>query len=159
MHGSNLSVHEKGYTKAVDMWSLGCVTTAMLTGSSPFSFAWRRQGDRRSSTEIITEAASLCQLDDLQQAPEWKQIGHRPRDFILKLLVLDEEARMKAKEAIDHDWFTNNAVKEDFQAVYKKSTAGWRRQILPPEAVEYISGFKPSQSQVSTCDVPSSKTD
>ena len=113
----------------------------MLTGSSPFSFTWREKGDRRSSSELIIEAASVCRLDGLEEAQEWKQISHRPRDFVMKLLVLDEKARLTAKHALNHDWFTNELVKDDFQAIYKKATAGWKKQTLPAETVEYIPDF------------------
>ena len=139
------------------MWSLGCVATAILTGSSPFSFNSRKQDNRRSSSEMIIADASACRLDGLEAAPEWKQIINQPKDFIRRLLVLNEDTRMTAKEALGHGWFTNSAVEDYYQALYRRAIAGWRKQALPPEIVEFIPGFSTPSKKVSTSSEPASQ--
>lgn len=125
MEGRNTLVKDKGYTKAVDMWSLGCVTAALHTGASPFSTT-RTTNDRRSTREIIIQAAAACNLGRIDGGPEWHHVGHRAKSFVKELLVLDENVRMTAEKALNHPWFTNVYQKNFFDAVYRKAISGWK---------------------------------
>ncbi|KAG2016763.1 hypothetical protein GB937_006243 [Aspergillus fischeri] len=108
----------QGYTKAVDLWSLGCVTTVLLTGEPPFSTPLPKcgtsQGNRQGALDSL-EANLTCNM-----------IGKRAKDFVLRLLVFDEAKRMDVKQALDHCWFTNPAHKEAFEALYKRSIRDWK---------------------------------
>ncbi|PGH18269.1 CAMK protein kinase [Helicocarpus griseus UAMH5409] len=110
----------KGYTKAVDMWSLGCLTAVLLTGGSPFA---------DPETGKYSEKMALnCDLSSLEKERDWKRVGKRAKDFVRKLLVLDEEKRMTAQEAICHEWFTNPIYKKEFARLYERATSDWRRR-------------------------------
>ena len=107
-----------GYTKAVDLWSLGCVTAVLLTGDSPFR-----------DLEAPNNPAQLPQDNDLGKLEadlDWHNIGARARDFVRRLLVLDETKRMGVKSALRHSWFTNRAHKREFEALYKRSIKDWK---------------------------------
>ena len=110
-----------GYTKAVDLWSLGCVTAVLLTGDSPFR-----------DLEAPNNPAQLPQDNDLGKLEadlDWHNIGARARDFVRRLLVLDETKRMGVKSALHHSWFTNRVHKREFEALYKRSIKGWKPRV------------------------------
>src|SRR5580700_850803 len=86
---------ERGYTKAVDMWSMGIVTLSLFTGDTHIRFKELHNLRQSIITTRITNAL---------QHP-WVQISAYARDFIERLLVLNPEERMLAHEAVEHDWF------------------------------------------------------
>lgn len=120
---SEINLHKQhkstsGYTKAVDMWSLGCLTTVLLTGGSPFL---------NPETMQYSESLSLsANLEMLESDRDWLTVGARAKDFVRRLLVLDETQRMTAKEALAHNWFANRAHRKGFEEVYARAIKGWR---------------------------------
>ncbi|OJD09948.1 CAMK protein kinase [Emergomyces pasteurianus Ep9510] len=108
----------KGYTKAVDMWSLGCLTVVLLTGGSPFT-------DQKTG-RYSQDMAKHCDLSTLEQEPEWQHVGLSAKDFVRKLLILDEDARMTARQAIAHKWFTNPAYQMEIDELYKRAAKQWK---------------------------------
>ncbi|KAF7118698.1 hypothetical protein CNMCM5793_008237 [Aspergillus hiratsukae] len=111
----------KGYTKAVDLWSLGCLTTVLLTGEPPFSTP--------SPEQETSQGNRQAALDSLEATLTWNKIGKRAKDFVLRLLVFDETKRMDVKQALGHCWFTNPAHKEAFEALYKRSIRDWKPRV------------------------------
>ncbi|KAF2841411.1 kinase-like protein [Patellaria atrata CBS 101060] len=124
-----------GYSKAVDMWSIGCITAALLTGDVLFI-------DRshplysQDPAQVILDLAANCNLDVLQEGEQWKDVGRRPKDFIRKLLVLNETQRMNVKEALIHKWFTSPCYAAEFRAVYERACSDWRPRRKPFNLVE-----------------------
>jgi serine/threonine protein kinase len=66
----------------------------------------------------------------------WANIGYHPKDFIKGLLVLKEEERMTASEALAHEWFSSYA--EDFDKLYTNATADWEPREKNLDLVEII---------------------
>ncbi|GAD97402.1 serine/threonine protein kinase, putative [Paecilomyces variotii No. 5] len=125
-------VAPSGYTKAVDLWSLGCITAVLLTGGSPFM-----DPDTGLYSE---ELAQECNLERLEADEKWINVGERPKDFVHRLLVLDENSRMDVKQALRHCWFTNPSHKEEFDLLYKRAVKGWNpRPSNKPILLEYQS--------------------
>lgn len=124
----NRELHQtntKGYTKAVDMWSLGCVAAVLLVGNTPFD------------DPCISTSSNLLNLDMDMRALE---IGSQPRDFVRRLLIQDETRRMDVKQALQHDWFTNPAQAAWFKEMYTRSIQGWKpRSSSEPVIVELTS--------------------
>lgn len=117
----------KGYTKAVDMWSLGCVAAVLLVGDTPFDNTCRSTSSDLMNVDHDMRALEICS---------------RARDFVLRLLVLDETRRMDVKQALRHDWFTNHAQAEWFTEMYNRSIQGWKpRSSSEPVMVE-LASFK-----------------
>lgn len=115
----------EGYTKAVDMWSLGCVTAVLLKGDTPFE------------NEMRSTASDLVNLDLDMRALD---ISSRPRNFVRRLLVQDEANRMDVKQALRHDWFTNSARAAWFKEMYDRSIQGWKpRSSTEPVILELAS--------------------
>ena len=131
VHGINKTVLKQGYTKAVDMWSLGTVTSAILAGRSLFVKS-QAADQRRDSGEAIKEASAMCDLYELDNGVEWEDVSFQAKDFVKKLLVLHEEERMTAVQALKHEWFTNKYYQDDFDALYRHAIKDWMSRHLPP---------------------------
>ncbi|KAF2004398.1 kinase-like protein [Amniculicola lignicola CBS 123094] len=127
IHQRNYAIPaDQGYSKSVDMWSVGTITTALI-GDSLFVDVSDPRYDQNPASVILELAAScnLHALDDGSHAV-WSRVGHRPKDFIKQLLVLQEDRRMTASEALAHPWFSNKHHVDEFNALYKRAIQDWR---------------------------------
>ncbi|CAL5871977.1 uncharacterized protein PFLUO_LOCUS6234 [Penicillium psychrofluorescens] len=109
----------RGYTKAVDLWSLGCVAAVVLTGYTPFN-------------EPFNSIPS--DLEDLEDELDRLNTGPLARNFLRKLLVTDEEKRLDVKQSLRHSWFTNIEHARRFEELYRTIVREWRRSVRPDEA-------------------------
>jgi serine/threonine protein kinase len=138
IHRANRTIlPDDGYSKSVDMWSIGSITAAVLTGDVLFTD--RTHPDYYENPQsVIVGLAAICDLSilDEQYHPTWSAIGDRPKDFIKNLLVLEEEKRMTASEALVHPWFSSFA--EDFEDLYKRSIVDWKPRKKDLRLVEVI---------------------
>lgn len=117
---------QKGYTKACDMWSVGVVATLLLTGERPFSW---------------DDSKNLPLIDgQYEQRPDWQGLRGHPKDFVNKLLVLNEAIRLTADQALHHEWFTNDSHRNAYRKVYEKAISGWQRSVLRATPFEIITG-------------------
>ncbi|KAL8638410.1 MAG: hypothetical protein Q9228_004432 [Teloschistes exilis] len=125
IRGRNRLVQQPGYTKAVDMWSIGCVTAAMLIGRSAFVMSQASTG-RQPSAATVINAAAKCDLGVLDDVDVWGEIDSAAKDFIKRLLVLDERSRLTADEAISHTWFTQERHGHRMAKRYDEAIASWK---------------------------------
>jgi hypothetical protein len=123
------------------MWSLGCVTVVALTGAPPF---------RHTESFSFSESqARQCDLGRLREDPDWMAVGDRPKDFVYRLIVLDETKRMDAKTALGHTWFTNPKHKSQLDAVYRRAIRDWKpRAVREPVVVNIDLGRKQTAEQL-----------
>ena len=119
------------------MWSLGCVTAALLTGASPFEIS-ESQYAGGNTDDAILQAAAECKLHKLSTAPEWERVGRRPKAFVKGLLTLDENERLTAQQALNHEWFTNEYHKTAFDAVYANAIRSWKPRTLQGGIIEKL---------------------
>ena len=112
------------------MWSLGCVTVVLLTGGSPFISP--------KTNQYCQQLAQECNLQQLECVAEWQFVGKRPKDFVRRLLVLDEEQRMAPSDAKRHCWFSNDSHRLDFEAVYHRAIQHWRPRTLKTPVIDVI---------------------
>lgn len=113
------------------MWSLGCLTVVLLTGGSPFTDP--------DTGQYSQKMARNCDLSSLEQEEDWQRVGLRAKGFVRKLLVLDENVRMTADQAVSHKWFTNPAYKREFEDLSRRAAMQWRpkeRQVISKEDID-----------------------
>jgi len=105
------------YTTKADMWSIGVITYILLCGFPPF-FSCEEYKD----TGMLLNAPFWVffneQTDELLTAiktgdysfPEafWSKISNAAKDFISRLLKVDQNDRMTAEEALNHEWFKSD---------------------------------------------------
>ncbi|KAL2426449.1 Serine/threonine-protein kinase Chk2 [Exophiala dermatitidis] len=127
------SSSRQGYTRAVDMWAVGCVAVILLTGGMAFT---------DPITCNFSEAlARNCNLDFLHKSKDWQAIRQRPKDFVEQLLVVDEESRLTAVDALQHPWFSNEAHKNDFEDLYQRAIKHWRPRPPKSPVIDYQNGY------------------
>lgn len=148
IHRANRAIPpEEGYSKSVDMWSIGSITATILSGDVIFVDRNHPRYDLDPRSVIVSLAAG-CDLSilDNEYHPVWRKIENGPKDFIRKLLVLEEDERMSATEAITHSWF--RTLLDDAEKLYNLSVQHWTPREEKVQLVERI-GAVPRSSH--TC--------
>ncbi|KAF2868529.1 kinase-like domain-containing protein [Massariosphaeria phaeospora] len=158
---------EQGYSKSVDMWSIGSITAALLTGDVIFTDRGHPSYEANPKGVILSLArkCDLSRLDD-EYDLAWAVVGSRPKDFIKRLLVLREENRLTATEALAHSWFSNECHAAEFEALYSRAVRDWQPRRKVFQLVEQIMDRSTagalndiiSQDAVSRVFTPSQKT-
>ncbi|KAF1850860.1 Pkinase-domain-containing protein [Cucurbitaria berberidis CBS 394.84] len=148
IHRANRAIPaEDGYSKSVDMWSIGSITATILTGDAIFTDRTHPNyyDDPRA---VIISLAAICDLSvlDDDHHPLWSTVSDRPKSFIKSLLVLEEGARLTASEALAHSWFSCYAG--DFEDLYSRSIEDWEPRQNNVQLVERISKLAPNLALV-----------
>eukprot|EP01105_Mastigella_eilhardi_P022172 TRINITY_DN5445_c0_g1_i1.p1 TRINITY_DN5445_c0_g1~~TRINITY_DN5445_c0_g1_i1.p1 ORF type:complete len:581 (+),score=162.40 TRINITY_DN5445_c0_g1_i1:136-1878(+) len=106
-----------GYSKAVDIWSLGCILYCMLASEPPFT------SDKKEG--IYDQITNGHYNFD---APVWKRVSPSVLDLVRRLLTVTPQHRLTAKQIPDHPWMKGEAtvneaytVEHDFSALGKRN--------------------------------------
>jgi calcium-dependent protein kinase len=91
------SVIRGHYSSKADLWSVGVVAYMLMSGEKPF---WSK-----TRTELM---AQIVRAQYSFHGPHWKHISKEGKSFIKKLLVVNSDDRMSAKEALNHPWLKSN---------------------------------------------------
>lgn len=118
------------------MWSLGCLTTALLRNGYSVFVNTQDSNYRHDSASAITTAAAKCDLSLLDDSPDWKNVQPQAKDFVKGLLQLNENARMSAEQALKHAWFTEGPRKALFEEKYSQAIRGWKRTMSSADFIE-----------------------
>ncbi|KAI9489494.1 kinase-like domain-containing protein [Zychaea mexicana] len=93
-------VRDQRYSKAVDMWALGCVLYTMLCGFPPFY---------DESIHALTDKVAHGQYAFL--SPWWDPISDAAKDLITRLLCIDPNERYTIEQFLEHPWVTEKPLK------------------------------------------------
>ena len=103
-------LRKQPYTFSCDVWSLGCIIYALLSGSLPF--------DHESQKETIRMTLEDKLVFDL---PVWDDVSTQAKDLVKKLLTKDQRQRISLADAIAHPWFNQARQKYATLADSQKS--------------------------------------
>lgn len=82
----------------VDIWSLGVLMFVLLSGSYPYAgsnYYELKDSIRRGQDPDMTTRA-------------WKRVSDEAKDLVKCLLQIEPKKRIKAKDALEHQWFKHN---------------------------------------------------
>src|SRR3990167_5897991 len=89
---------ENKYSKPVDLWSIGVIAYVLLSGYPPFY-----------SDNLPKLFAQIKGAKYNFAGKEWDNTSDEAKDFIEKLLVINPEKRMTAKEALRHPFLSGRS--------------------------------------------------
>lgn len=95
-------LEEKEYDYNVDMWSFGVICYILLCGYPPFGGGSDSDGNKKLFYAI---RHGIYEFD----SPFWDKVSENAKDFIKKLLNIKGSERMKADEALEHPFITDEA--------------------------------------------------
>lgn len=140
VNGLNPRVYKIGYTIAADMWSLGALTTTLFL-KRPYFTDTQDTSIRQGSTTKITEAAAMFDLGALDDSPSWENVHKQAKDFIKRLLVLQEVERATVGEAIQDTWFKAGDDGKSFEKRYQHIIRGWTATLAAQDFLENLEVF------------------
>jgi calcium/calmodulin-dependent protein kinase I len=95
------------YTSAVDIWSIGAITFALITGAPPFS--------TMSEQAFLEEACSgNIEFMDIY----WEHVSNEAKEFVRTLLQPDPTKRPTAEEALALPWMVHHIAKSTIESSF-----------------------------------------
>eukprot|EP00271_Cylindrocystis_brebissonii_P008794 TRINITY_DN23298_c0_g1_i1.p1 TRINITY_DN23298_c0_g1~~TRINITY_DN23298_c0_g1_i1.p1 ORF type:complete len:550 (+),score=45.87 TRINITY_DN23298_c0_g1_i1:283-1932(+) len=91
----------KDYGFSADIWSMGVILFALLSGLLPFT---------GPSNADIFHAIKAAYID--LDSPAWKSVSDKAKELLRQLLHPDPTARPTAKELLRHPWVCQGVVEE-----------------------------------------------
>ncbi|XP_066921122.1 calcium/calmodulin-dependent protein kinase type IV-like [Clytia hemisphaerica] len=85
----------KNYGPEVDMWAVGVITYIMLCGYEPF------YSDADDNKEMFRK---ILKCEFKFDSPWWDEVSINAKDLVMRLIVLEPEKRLTAKQALEHPW-------------------------------------------------------
>ena len=124
-------VIERNFNEKCDIWSIGCILYAMLTGCAPFNGV--------DDAEILAKVKKgVYSVDTLHDA----NVSDKCIAFIQKLLTKDPEQRISAEEALKDPWinenFNRNAQEDGATTALAKISEFKTGKRLQQAAIQYI---------------------
>ncbi|KAJ6107648.1 hypothetical protein N7523_008971 [Penicillium sp. IBT 18751x] len=107
------SANNAGYSKSIDLYSLGCVTATLLMGFLPTRESHRKFDHNGDEQKGLTKELSQNGI-----------VGYS-QNFIKELLVLDEKQRMNVKQALRHQWFESLPGRDELERRYQVAVDQW----------------------------------
>ena len=88
-------LESKLYTGQCDIWSIGCITHALISGALPF--------DNPDRDELIR---ITCYAPFEFKDPIWNEISPECRDLVERLLIKCPQNRITLEQTLNHEWFS-----------------------------------------------------
>lgn len=131
----------RGYTKEIDLWSIGIITAILLNGENlypndPTSSVPSTQDE--SNAEVCrSKYRQWCEKLSLgiPEINRWTHVSSHARDFVRCLLQKEPKHRMSASEALEHPWLLGNRT---YRNVLRESNEKAISQWRPGSAGENI---------------------
>lgn len=92
----------RGYDKAVDLWSLGCILYIILSGLAPFS----APAHDPNSLQTLIKSGRFSFPN-----PQWSRVSSQAKDLVTRLLQVDPKQRATIEQAESHPWMNPGSSK------------------------------------------------
>ncbi|XP_059805749.1 caM kinase-like vesicle-associated protein [Hypanus sabinus] len=99
-------VARQRYGRPVDCWAVGVIMYILLSGNPPF---YDDLDDEEHDRAIFRK---ILDGDFDFDAPYWEDISAAAKELVCQLMEVDQEVRITATQALDHNWIAGNAALE-----------------------------------------------
>ncbi|KAL5534931.1 CMK2_3 [Sanghuangporus sanghuang] len=141
--------HE-GHGTKLDMWAVGVITHALLSGMMPFP---------NQTLSILKRAILRCEL--AFEGRYWEKVSSTAKEFICALIHADQIARLSASEALAHPWLSGESeIKAGIPSKSSESTLasaeGAKEKndgattvgVFPTKSIPDLPGLRENYSQI-----------
>jgi len=114
-------------SKAVDMWSVGCILYFLIFGVPPF---YSEKEDEDENDDEVFDSV----VEGSVKFPENRPISDMAKDLVLRLLEKDPALRISAEQALKHPWIKSMSL-SDSEA---KSAVKAQERILLKNSINRV---------------------
>ncbi|KAJ1513725.1 hypothetical protein HMI55_005285 [Coelomomyces lativittatus] len=115
-------LRRQGYTRHVDMWSVGVITYILLSGYPPFY----EENNHALFQQIIKGNYTF-------DSPYWDKVSNEAKSFISQILIVDPKKRLTTSEALAHPFLNKYFLEVKNQTNIHSSYQDVADVCIPPQ--------------------------
>jgi len=128
-------------SKAVDLWSIGCIMYFLIFGVPPF---YSNKEDEEECDDEIFDSV----LEANVTFPEGKQISDLAKDLLLRLLEKDPTKRITAEEVLMHPWTKSGQKQsEEVKHYLPKANSGQGERALLKSSINRVIDLRAKEEE------------
>uniref|UniRef100_A0A8C5BIU5 CaM kinase-like vesicle-associated b n=1 Tax=Gadus morhua TaxID=8049 RepID=A0A8C5BIU5_GADMO len=126
-------VGRQRYGQPVDCWAMGVIMYILLSGNPPFYDETDEEDYENHDKNLFRK---ILAGDYEFDSPYWDDISDSAKSLVARLMEVDQDQRLTAQEAINHEWISGGAasdknIKENVCAQIEKNfaKAKWKKAV------------------------------